>query len=138
VKSYRWISLALTIVVLASMVTACGKKEATGESIAFTNVNVIPMDKERVLQDQTVIVRDARISEIGPASSTKVPAGATKIDGTGQYLIPALADMHVHIIIIFYRCPDKDFLYFLYLLRGGLPPPPASLDSARKFSVVTG
>jgi len=106
------------------MVTACGKKEATGESIAFTNVNVIPMDKERVLQDQTVIVREGRISEIGPASSTKVPAGATKIDGTGQYLIPALADMHVHMLgdawnVMFppeaqFTAADLDFSKFLF------------------------
>ncbi len=88
----------MVVVVIASIVMACGKKEATGEIIAFTNVSVIPMDKERVLQDQTVIVREGRISEIGPASSTKVPRGTTEIDGTGRYLIPALADMHLHII----------------------------------------
>ena len=29
---------------------------ARAQSIAFTNVNVIPMDKERVLSNQTVIV----------------------------------------------------------------------------------
>jgi imidazolonepropionase-like amidohydrolase len=65
---------------IASAEKVFDEEEATGESIAFTNVNVIPMDKERVLQDQTVIVREGRISEIGPASSTKVPRGANEID----------------------------------------------------------
>jgi len=64
---------------IASAEKVFDEEEATGESIAFTNVNVIPMDKERVLQDQTVIVREGRISEIGPASSTKVPRGAMRL-----------------------------------------------------------
>ena len=64
--------------------------------IAFVNVTVIPMDEERLVQGQTVIVKDGAITQMGPVSSTSVPAGATRIDGSGQYLIPALSDMHVH------------------------------------------
>jgi imidazolonepropionase-like amidohydrolase len=64
---------------------------------AFVNVNVIPMDRERVLNDQTVIVRDGRIVEIGDASKIKVPAGALRLDGRGKYLLPGLADMHAHL-----------------------------------------
>ncbi len=63
---------------------------------AFVNVNVVPMDRERVLERQTVIVRDGRIAAMGPASSSAVPAGAATIDGTGKYLIPGLAEMHAH------------------------------------------
>ena len=29
------------------------------QTVAFTNVNVIPMDKERVLKDQTVLIKTA-------------------------------------------------------------------------------
>jgi imidazolonepropionase-like amidohydrolase len=67
------------------------------QAIAFVNVNVVPFDRERVLEGQTVIVRDGRIAQIGPASKVKVPAGALKIDGRGKYLMPGLADMHVHL-----------------------------------------
>src|SRR5689334_21165975 len=65
--------------------------------IAFVNVNVVPFDRERILEGQTVIVRDGRIAQIGPANNVKVPAGALKIDGRGKYLMPGLADMHVHL-----------------------------------------
>jgi hypothetical protein len=65
--------------------------------LAFTNVNVVPMDRERVLENQTVIVRDGRIAEIGSATQIKVPEGAQKIDGTGKYLMPGLAEMHGHL-----------------------------------------
>jgi hypothetical protein len=64
---------------------------------AFVDVNVVPMDTERVLANQTVLVEGGRITALGPASQVKVPAGAIRIDGRGKYLIPGLADMHAHI-----------------------------------------
>ena len=64
---------------------------------AFVDVTVIPMDRERSLPNQTVVVRGDRIVEIGPASRVKVPAGGVRVDGRGKYLIPGLAEMHAHI-----------------------------------------
>lgn len=70
----------------------------TGNKItAFVNVNVVPMDKERVLENQIVIVRDGRIAEIGAAGKVKIPADAVQIDGRGKFLMPGLADMHAHL-----------------------------------------
>ncbi|MFY9554980.1 MAG: amidohydrolase family protein [Blastocatellia bacterium] len=64
--------------------------------VAFVNVNVVPMDEERLLTGQTVIVRDGLIAALGPAEKVKVPSEALKIDGRGKYLMPGLSDMHVH------------------------------------------
>lgn len=64
---------------------------------AFVNVNVVPMDRERVIEKQTVIVRDGRIAEIGPTNKIKVPDGAARIEGAGKFLMPGLAEMHGHI-----------------------------------------
>jgi imidazolonepropionase-like amidohydrolase len=64
---------------------------------AFVGVAVIPMNQERVLAEQTVLVQHGRIAAIGPVSQVTVPAQALRIDGRGKYLIPGLADMHVHI-----------------------------------------
>src|SRR6187549_765740 len=66
------------------------------QSVAFTNVNVIPMDKERVLTNQTVLIKNGIISEIG--AKVKIPKDAVKIDGKGKYLIPGLMDMHTHLL----------------------------------------
>ncbi len=66
--------------------------------IAFVHANVVPMDRERVLLDHTVVVSRGRIVALGPSSSVPVPRGAFRIDATGKYLIPALCDMHVHLI----------------------------------------
>jgi imidazolonepropionase-like amidohydrolase len=69
---------------------------AQAQTVAFTNVNVIPMDKERVLENQTVLIRDGFIVEIG--KNVKIPKEAVKIDGRGKYLIPGLMDMHTHLL----------------------------------------
>jgi imidazolonepropionase-like amidohydrolase len=68
------------------------------EVVAFTNVSVIPMDRERVLPGQTVLVRDGRIVAVGSAASVRVPTGARRVDGAGKFLIPGLADMHAHLL----------------------------------------
>jgi imidazolonepropionase-like amidohydrolase len=67
-----------------------------GQPLAIVNVNVVPMDRDIVLESQTVIVRDGRIVSIGPAGSGAPPTDATVIDGRGGYLMPGLIDMHVH------------------------------------------
>ncbi len=64
--------------------------------VAFVGVHVVPMDTERVLIDHTVIVEGERIATIGPSATTPIPAGAFRIEGRGRYLVPGLADMHVH------------------------------------------
>ena len=65
--------------------------------VAFVGVSVIPMDRERIVRDQTVIVRGGRITAMGPASSTQVPAGALRVEGQGRFLMPGIAEMHGHI-----------------------------------------
>jgi imidazolonepropionase-like amidohydrolase len=70
---------------------------AQDRAIAFVNVSVVPMDREVVLADQTVIVQAGQIKTIGPASKVAVPDGAERIDGRGRFLLPTLAEMHGHI-----------------------------------------
>jgi imidazolonepropionase-like amidohydrolase len=69
---------------------------AEQSSIAIRNVTVIPMTGAATIPSQTVLVRDGKISRIGPASEIRIPAGATVVDGAGKYLIPGLFEMHAH------------------------------------------
>jgi len=66
-------------------------------SVAILHVHVIPMDRERVLDDQTVLIANGKIAEIGSSATAKIPPDAKKIDATGKYLIPGLTDAHVHL-----------------------------------------
>jgi hypothetical protein len=66
-------------------------------TVAFVNVNLVPMDSEKVLPHQTVIVHNRKIVRIGSSATTSVPKRAQRIEGGGKfYLMPGLADMHVH------------------------------------------
>ncbi len=92
--------LLAIILIVTCFVFGQDKKEADpaeSKVLAFVNVNVVPMDRERIVEQQTVLVRDGRISEIGPAAEIKVPQDAVRIDGTGKYLMPGLAEMHGHL-----------------------------------------
>ena len=65
--------------------------------VAFLHANVIPMDRERILKDQTVVIEGDRITQIGPSEAIRVPRDARRIDANGKYLIPGLVDAHVHL-----------------------------------------
>ena len=91
---------------------------ASGQTVVFDNVNVIPMDRERVLDKQTVVVRDGRIDQIGPAGSVKAPAGATRVDGSGKFLMPGLAEMHGHLTASYLPDAAKADIFYLYLANG--------------------
>lgn len=69
---------------------------ATPTTTASVDVTVLPMDSERTLARHTVIVRDGRIAAVGPATSVPVPPDALRIDGSGKFLLPGLAEMHGH------------------------------------------
>ena len=90
-------TVRLALVVSAVLLAAVPGPAAQEAVVAITNVSVIPMDRETVLADRTVIVRGGTIATIGPAASTAVPEGATRIDGKGRFLIPAIAELHGHI-----------------------------------------
>ena len=90
---------------------------ATDVAHAFVDVNVLPMDGERVLNGQTVVVEDGRIVRLGVAGEVEVPDGATVIDGRGKYLMPGVAEMHGH-----YPNPEaREFteaVMYLYVANG--------------------
>ena len=94
---------ALRSTVVISLVTVAGFAVAQTPpaalplpALALQNVTLIPMDSERVLRDQTVIVEGRRITAVGPSATTAAPEGATRIEGRGRFLIPGLAEMHAH------------------------------------------
>jgi imidazolonepropionase-like amidohydrolase len=112
---------------LSAVTAACAGPEpsvspaasgATGDVVAFVDVNVVPMDGERVLERQTVIVRDGRITEVGPTASVPIPAGATRLEGAGKYLMPGMAEMHAHIPGPQAGEKYMEDVLFLYLANG--------------------
>jgi imidazolonepropionase-like amidohydrolase len=89
-------TLALAFVAFVPARAQAPAAPDTTRAVAITHVSVIPMDRERVLRDQTVLVRGARIQAVGRTGAVAIPAAARTIDGTGRFLIPGLVDAHVH------------------------------------------
>lgn len=91
-------TLTALCAMLAASVSFQGQSPpAVDTPLVITNVNVLPMDRDRVLRAQSVVVERGVITRIGPAGAVTVPAGARTIDGAGKYLMPGLVDVHVHL-----------------------------------------
>lgn len=87
------------------------------KTVVFSSVNVLPMDKEEVLRNYHVVVKNGRITDMGPATKVQIPAGAMVIDGKGKYLLPGLSEMHAHVPQVEDLAPMKEVL-MLYLANG--------------------
>jgi len=66
-------------------------------AIAITHVDVIPMDRNRILRDQTVVVREGKITQIEDAERILVTGQVHLIDGKGKFLLPGFVDTHNHL-----------------------------------------
>ena len=97
--SLSWSQAATT---LSPDVRAFVKEDAA--TLALTHVRVIDGTGGPVRSDQTLIIRDERISALGDAATTKVPEGAKVLDLTGHTLLPGLIGMHDH---MFYPAPGR-------------------------------
>ena len=81
---------------VAFLATLSPSLHAQQAVVAFVDVNVVPMDSERVIAHQTVVTSGGRIATIGPAKGAKIPHGALIVAGHDRYLMPGLTDMHAH------------------------------------------
>src|SRR4026208_1857735 len=94
---------AIILFLILTLTASARAQTTTNPAVAFVDVSVIPMDKERVLPHQTVVVRNGVIAEIGDSKRIKIPKDAQRISGAGKFLIPGLTDMHIHLFT------DDDF-----------------------------
>lgn len=107
---------ALFTLPLMYVVLACTAQPNNPE-IVFRSVNVIPMDKEQVIKNQDVLVKNGMIVAIDNAGKMKYDKNALVIDGAGKFLIPGLAEMHAHVPPVDDLEPMKEVLT-LFLCNG--------------------
>jgi imidazolonepropionase-like amidohydrolase len=94
-KRYSWFLLFAALAVTAAARRT--PQPPPSETIAFLHTNVVPMTHDVVLEDQTVVIQNGRVSAIGSAQRIHIPAGTRRIEAGGNYLIPGLTDAHVHL-----------------------------------------
>ena len=90
-------NLLSVFLLLCAGIGSALRPQAQAPATVFVGVNVIPMDRETVLRDQAVVIRDGTIASIGPAGQAQIPSGAVRIEAAGKYLIPTLGELHAHI-----------------------------------------
>ncbi|HET9334134.1 MAG TPA: amidohydrolase family protein [Gemmatimonadota bacterium] len=78
------------------LILALTRPPAPAPPLAIVHATVVPMDAERTLERYTILVQDGRIAWLGPDSSAEIPSEARVIDATAKWVLPGLADMHVH------------------------------------------
>jgi imidazolonepropionase-like amidohydrolase len=69
--------------------------EAAGVT-AFEGARVIVGDGSTI-ENATILVRESRIEQVGPAGQVQVPEGAARVDLAGKTVMPAILDAHVHL-----------------------------------------
>ncbi len=67
----------------------------TGEFLIH-NVAVVDVNAGMLRNNQDVLVRDGQIDSISSTEPARMQHSLVEIDGTGQYLMPGLWDMHTH------------------------------------------
>jgi imidazolonepropionase-like amidohydrolase len=78
---------------------AIAKRVASSHAatVVIRNGDVFDSESGAMLPNTSVVIRDDRIVEVGPAASVAVPTGATVIDATGKTVMPGMWEMHTHL-----------------------------------------
>ena len=80
-------------------IALCGNQSAQAAApvTAIQAGSLIDTESGRVLREQTVIVRDGVIADVGPGVA--IPDGARVVDLRGYTVLPGLIDAHTHLTI---------------------------------------
>lgn len=77
----------------------CGSGPPAPEPVPATVIEGATWINEEgeAIADSAVVIRGNRIEAAGPRARVNVPVNATRVDATGQFLIPGMMDLHVHL-----------------------------------------
>ncbi|HYV41066.1 MAG TPA: amidohydrolase family protein [Thermoanaerobaculia bacterium] len=87
----------ILIFLLAAGVLAAEPARVT---LALSGGRVIDGYEGKPIEDAVVLIAGDRIAAVGPRSQVVVPPGTPTIDTRGMSVLPGLADMHVHLMIV--------------------------------------
>src|SRR5258708_4264967 len=96
----RKLPISMLCVVFSALLLSAGpwnRASAQTAPLFVTHVAVVDVIAGRVQPDMTVEIRGRTISAVSAGRPLRIPRRATVVDGRGEYLIPGLWDMHVHL-----------------------------------------
>jgi len=104
--------------VLAASVLLGSCSHPGQSTLAITHVTLIDATGSAPQPEMTVIIADHRIASVGPAKMTTIPHDAQIFDATGKFLIPGLADMHLHLTGSNEPAGSREFILPLLIANG--------------------
>lgn len=84
-------------IVLATILSLNAAPSLASESTLITNVNIFDGKSEKLINDQSVLIENNLIKQIG--KGIEAPQGALVVDGDRRTLMPGLLDSHTHLMI---------------------------------------
>ena len=70
---------------------------AHADTLVVTAARMVDVERGRYVDNPVVVVTDGRITAVGTAVPTNLPADTRRLDLPGLTLLPGLIDMHVHL-----------------------------------------
>jgi len=88
------------LLVLSLTASAGAAEPAAAPTLALVGGRIIDGYEGRPIEDGIVLIAGNRIVAVGTRSQIAVPPGIPTIDTRGMSVLPGLADMHVHLMIL--------------------------------------
>ena len=85
--------------VLAMTFALSAADSPAAQSIAITGGTVIDATGRAPIADGVVLIENGIIKAVGPAASTTIPSGVTRVDARGKWVIPGLMDANLHLYL---------------------------------------
>jgi imidazolonepropionase-like amidohydrolase len=92
-----WFLISLLQLAGANVATLLLESVVAADTLAIERATVLPMNRDTALTDHTILVAGDRIFWVGPSATARIPRSARRIDAHNAFVMPGLADMHVHI-----------------------------------------
>lgn len=88
---------------LGLLTVACRDEPQSGgpesaDVLVVTGVTVIDVSQAAQQEKTSILIRGNRIDRVGPVDRIPVPENARVYDGSGEFVIPGLWDMHTHVL----------------------------------------
>lgn len=84
-----------TIFLWIFLIIGYGSLQAQNKATVIKDVNLIDVEKGKVIKNATIIIENTQIKEVF-TKKAKVPQNARVIEAKGKWLMPGMADGHIH------------------------------------------
>lgn len=91
---------AAIVLLLSPARPADAQPDSARVTLALVGGRIVDGYEGRPIDDGIILVAGERIAAVGRRGEIAVPPGVTQIDTRGMTVLPGLADMHVHLMIL--------------------------------------